>query len=197
MLCSSIPLCAAGLSHYPFLQREECQTAKAQDFVEKINIFTECKEMRNVKATEIPKHNRVLDGEQGGVVMDLNSPRGTKQHFVFFCLQLLSEGPHILQLWTQELPQRRKALPRPYLPETWVDETAVACVTELLLGHLLFVWRWFLWEILQKSSVCHLAEDIKGERCGGGRNRALGGLHTVNTPVDTTDSENKVAVHLH
>lgn len=195
MLCSSIPLCAAGLSHYPFLLREECQTAKAQDFVGKTNIFTECKAMRNDKATEIPKHNRVLDGEQGGEVMDLNSPRGTKQHFVFFCLQLLSKGlwPHILQLWTQELPQRRKALPL----SARVDEAAVACVTELLLGHLLFVWCWFLWEILQKSFVCHLAEDIKGERCGGGRNHALGGLHTVNTPVDTTDSENKVAVHLH
>lgn len=75
-----------------FLLREECQTAKAQDFVGKTNIFTECKEMRNDNATEIPKHNRVLDGEQGGEVMDLNSPRGTKQHFVFFCLQLLSKG---------------------------------------------------------------------------------------------------------
>lgn len=37
-----------------------------------------------------------------------------------------------------------KPLRRPYLPATRVDEPAVARVTELLRGHLLFVCRWFL-----------------------------------------------------
>ena len=34
--------------------------------------------------------------------------------------------------------QRQKPLWRPYLPETWLDESAVARMTELLPGHLLF-----------------------------------------------------------
>lgn len=75
-------------------------------------------------------------------------------------------------------------------------------MTEILLGRFLFVCRRVVegrnYEILQKSFICHSAEDTEDKRRVEGKS-ALGEGHieAANTPVDKTYTDKKVAVHLH